>query len=67
MSKHSIQNDPEIQQWMENNRIDYLIKSEAIDFAKFITNDTTFNDFIFMSKEIQEEIYQQFKRENRNI
>ena len=61
MSKHSIQNDPEIQQWIENERIDYLIKSEAIGFAKFITNDTTFNDFVFMSKEIQEEIYQQFK------
>jgi len=57
MSKHSIQNDPEIQKWMESDRIEYLIKSEAIDFAKFITNDTTFNDFVFMSKEIQEEIY----------
>ena len=67
MSKHSIQNDPEIQKWMENDRIDYLKKSEAIAFAKFITNDTIFNDFVFMSKEIQEEIYQQFKRENRNI
>ena len=66
MSKHSIQNDPEIQQWMENERIDYLIKSEAIGFAKFITNDTTFNDFVFMSKEIQEEIYQQFKNENKH-
>jgi hypothetical protein len=65
MSKHSIQNDPEIQKWMESDRIEYLIKSEAIDFAKFITNDTTFNDFVFMSKEIQEEIYQQFKRENK--
>ena len=67
MSKHSIQNDPEIQKWMENERIDYLIKSEAIDFAKFITNDTTFNDFVFMSKELQEEIYQEFKRENRKL
>ena len=67
MSKHSIQNDPEIQKWMESDRIEYLIKSEAIDFAKFITNDTIFNDFVFMSKEIQEEIYQQFKRENRKL
>lgn len=67
MSKHSIQNDLEIQQWMENESINYRIKSEAIEFAKFITNDTTFNNFVFMSKEIQEEIYQQFKRENRKL
>lgn len=67
MSKHSIQNDPEIQKLMENDRIDYLIKSQAIEFAKFITNDTTFNDFVFMTKENQEEIYQQFKRENRKL
>jgi hypothetical protein len=67
MSKYSIQNDPEIEQWMENERIEYLMKSEAINFAKFITNDITFNDFVFMSKEKQEEIYQQFKRENRKL
>jgi len=67
MSKHSIQNNPEIQQWIENSRIEYLIKSEAINFAKFITNNITFNDFVFMSKETQEEIYQQFKKENRKL
>jgi hypothetical protein len=67
MSKHSIQNDPEIEQWMENERIEYLMKSEAINFAKFITNDIIFNDFVFMSKEKQEEIYQQFKRENSEL
>ena len=67
MSKHSIQNDPEIEQWMENERIEYLMKSEAINFAKFVTNDITFNDFVFMSKEKQEEIYQQFKRENSEL
>ena len=67
MSKHSIQNDPEIEQWMENERIEYLMKSEAINFAKFVTNDITVNDFVFMSKEKQEEIYQQFKRENSEL
>lgn len=62
MSKHSIQNDHDIQQWIENSKIEYLMKSEAINFAKFITNDVTFNDFVFMSKEAQEEIYQEFKK-----
>ena len=62
MGKHSIQNDPEIQQLIENNRIEHLMKTEAINFAKFITNDATFNDFVFMSKEAQEEIYQEFKK-----
>ena len=62
MGKHSIQNDPEIQQLIENNRIEHLMKTEAINFAKFITNDVTFNDFVFMSKEAQEEIYQEFKK-----
>ena len=58
MNKNSIQNDPEIHQWIENSRIEYLMKSEAINFAKFITNDTTYSEFVFMSKETQEEIYQ---------
>lgn len=62
MSKHSIQNDPNIQQWIENSRIEYLMKSEAINFAKFITNDIKFNDFVLMSKEQQEKIYQEFKK-----
>jgi|LakMenEpi03Aug12_release.lakeMendotaPanAssembly.Ray.scaffolds.fasta_scaffold3444804_1 hypothetical protein len=61
MSKHSIQNDHDIQQWIENSKIEYLMKSEAINFAKFITNDITFADFVFMSEEQQEKIYQEFK------
>jgi hypothetical protein len=28
MSKHSIQNDPEIQQWIENNRIECMSKKQ---------------------------------------
>jgi hypothetical protein len=64
MNKHSIQNDPDIQQSVENSRIEYLMKSEAINFAKFITNDVTFNDYVFMSKEQQEKIYQEFKRKH---
>jgi len=28
MSKHSIQNDPEIQRWIENDRIEYMSKSK---------------------------------------
>jgi len=62
MGKHSIQNDPEVQQLIEKNRIEHLMKTEAINFAKFITNNVAFNDFVFMSKEAQEEIYQEFKK-----
>jgi len=47
---------------IENSIIEHLMKTEAINFAKFITNDVTFNNFVFMSKEAQEEIYQEFKK-----
>ena len=60
MSKHSIQSDPEIQKWMENERIEYLMKSDSIEFGIFLSNDIAFNDFCFMSREQQEEIYQSF-------
>ena len=60
MSKHSIQNDPEIQQWIENERINYLIKSQAIEFGIFLSQYTRFEDFGSMSKESQEQIYQKF-------
>jgi hypothetical protein len=69
MSKHSIQNDPEIQQWMENERINYLIenerinyliKSQAIKFGIFLSQYTRFEDFGSTSKESQEQIYQKF-------
>ena len=60
MSKHSIQNDPEIQQWIENERINYLIKSQAIKFGIFLSQHTRFEDFGSTSKESQEQIYQKF-------
>ena len=60
MSKYNIQNDSEIQQWMENERIEYLLKSQSIEFGIFLSNDITFEDFCFMSKGQQEEIYQLF-------
>jgi hypothetical protein len=60
MSKHSIQNDPEIQQWIENERINYLIKSQAIKFGIFLSQYTRFEDFGSTSKEFQEQIYQKF-------
>jgi|LakMenEpi03Aug12_release.lakeMendotaPanAssembly.Ray.scaffolds.fasta_scaffold4850475_1 hypothetical protein len=63
MSKHSIQNDQEIQQLIENERIEYLKKSEAIEFAKFVSSDTTLDDFCSMSKDLQEKIYQSYKNE----
>lgn len=42
MSKHSIQNDPDIQQWIENSRIEYLMKSKTINFAKFMNIDNKY-------------------------
>jgi hypothetical protein len=60
MSKHSIQNDPEIQQWIENSRIEYLMKSEAIEFGIFLTNNVEFEDFWSMDRLIQEKIYSIF-------
>lgn len=60
MSKHSIQNDPEIQQWVENERRTMALKSRAIAFAEFVSNDPVFDDFWSMSKEHQERIYQEF-------
>ena len=60
MSKHSIQNDPEIQKWIENDRKEYKMKSHAIEFAEFVSNDSCFDDFWSMSKEHQEKIYHQF-------
>jgi hypothetical protein len=60
MSKYSIQNDSEIQQRMENERIEYLLKSQSIEFGIFLSNNITFEDFCFMSKGKQEEIYQLF-------
>ncbi len=66
MSKHSIQNDPEIQQWIENDRKEYKMKSHAIAFAEFVSNDPVFDDFWSMSKEHQEKIYQQFLNQNKD-
>ena len=66
MSKHSIQNDPEIQQWIENSNKEYLKKSYAIEFAEFVSNDPVFDDFWSMSKEHQEKIYQQFLNQNKD-
>ena len=60
MSKHSIQNDPEIQQWIENERRAMALKSRAIAFAEFVSNDVVFHHFWSMSKEHQERIYQEF-------
>jgi hypothetical protein len=60
MSKHSIQNNPEIQQWVENSRIEYLMKSEAIKFGVFLTNNVEFRDFGSMDVLFQEKIYNIF-------
>jgi len=41
-------------------------KTHAIEFAEFITNDTTFEDFCFMSEEQQEKIYELFLKEKED-
>jgi spore coat protein CotH len=64
MSKDSIQNDPEIQKWVEDTRQKYLLKSHAIEFGVFLSNDS-FDNFCYMSKELQEEIYKDFLQKNK--
>ena len=37
----------------------------AIEFAEFVSNDSVFDDFWSMSKEHQENIYQEFINQNK--
>ena len=46
--------------------IDKEKKEQAIEFAVFVSNDTAFDDFCFMSKEHQERIYQEFLNQNKD-
>ena len=38
----------------------------AIEFAEFVSNDSVFDDFWSMSKEHQENIYQEFINQNKH-
>ena len=38
----------------------------AIEFAEFVSNDSVFDDFWSMSKEHQENIYQEFINQNKD-
>ena len=64
MSKHSIQNDPEIQQWIENNRIKYLMKSHAIEFVYFVLSNPLYKDTFNPETDI--EIYKEFLNQNKD-
>ena len=37
-----------------------ILQRHAIEFAEFVSNDSVFDDFWHMSKEHQENIYQEF-------
>ena len=41
-------------------------KENAIAFAEFVSNDVVFDDFCFMSKEAQDQIYQEFLNQNKD-
>ena len=41
-------------------------KKNAILFAEFVSNDQVFDDFWSMSKEHQENIYQQYLNQNKD-
>tara|TARA_R110001632_G_C11242052_1_gene407796 strand:+ start:63 stop:209 length:147 start_codon:yes stop_codon:yes gene_type:complete len=41
------------------------IKEHAIKFAEYVNNDIVFDDFIFMSKEHQEEIYKEYLKNKK--
>jgi hypothetical protein len=66
MSKHSIQNDSEIQNWVEEQKRKYWQKSHSIKFAEFVTNHKEYEDFCFMSVEQQEKIYEEFIKQTQN-
>jgi len=36
------------------------IKEHAIKFAEYVNNDIVYDDFVFMSKDDQEKIYQEY-------
>ena len=41
------------------------IKEHAIKFAEYVNNDIVFDDFIFMPKEHQEEIYKEYLKSKK--
>ena len=42
-----------------------ILQRYAIEFAEFISNNSVFDDFWSMSKEHQENIYQEFINQNK--
>lgn len=63
MSKHSIQNDPEIQKWIENDRKEYKMKSHAIEFAEFSSrwcSENSSYEFDELHKETKDRVYKEF-------
>ena len=42
-----------------------ILQRYAIEFAEFVSNDSVFDDFWSMSKEHQENIYQEFINQNK--
>ena len=43
-----------------------ILQRHAIEFAEFVSNDSVFDDFWSMSKEHQENIYQEFINQNKD-
>ena len=41
------------------------IKEHAIKFAEYVNNDIVYDDFVFMSKDDQEKIYQEYLKSRK--
>ena len=41
------------------------IKEHAIKFAEYVNDDIVYDDFVFMSKEHQEKIYQEYLKSRK--
>jgi hypothetical protein len=66
MSKKNIKEILKEQRTVEVINQEYLLKSHAIKFAEFVSNDIHFDDFWSMSEEAQEEIYKTFINKTQN-
>jgi len=45
---------------LNHEGLEGILQGHAIEFAEFVSNDSVFDDFWSMSKEHQENIYQQY-------
>lgn len=57
-------NNSEIQQWSEDSRIKYLMKSHAIEFVYFVLSNPLYKDMFNPETDI--EIYKEYLKQNKD-